>query len=149
MVMYLHNACASILPSLSNVCPVPMPYNISNMKIKREVLNTQNLSLFMHLNPKSKIELPSMQISAAFANMTNRLFVILDPQNLFSGRNVHIIIPDFFEGIFEDVSKTSLPISGLIFDILILTPIFFANSFAAAISCSLCLKTWNSQTSLV
>src|SRR3989339_148094 len=47
------------------------------------------------------------------------------------------------------VSKTSLPISGLIFDILILTPIFFANSFAAAISCSLCLKTWNSQTSLV
>src|SRR3989339_1381920 len=108
MVMYLHNACASILPSLSNVCPVPMPYNISNMKIKREVLNTQNLSLFMHLNPKSKIELPSMQISAAFANMANRLFVILDPQNLFSGRNVHIIIPDFFEGIFEDVSKCVL-----------------------------------------
>ena len=46
-----------------------------------------------------------MQIAAALANMANRLFVILDPQNLFPGRNVHLIIPDILKGILEDIYK--------------------------------------------
>ena len=67
----------------------------------------------MHLNPKSKIANRKLNYPPCryplFLQMWQIVFLsFFHSQNLFSSRNVHFVIPDFFEGIIEDVSECVL-----------------------------------------
>ena len=62
----------------------------------------------LHKKLDSTIELSSVQILAIFANMADRVFIVFHAQNLLSGGNIHLVIPDLLKGIFEDVSKCVL-----------------------------------------